>query len=384
MLPYETKILHGLTSKSFSNIETNRLPVALPKIVQLAEATGGKFTDDALCFSIMAGNATLVEDIVSKRTDRKMTGMNPIHLSVSYLFGSTACCSILQTLLRKCLGTVVDMYALDYSPLERLMVSIIRSHTSTPPQLVDVCFGRFPGDEVDICGRWSVEHSAIRDVLSDESGIASEWKHKFCNTSLQIVCHSLLQLLRIDILTSKQPLRGLFAKKCPFCNLQLEPFPLHTLVLTGWYLANNGTKNEDLFGIITLLLGMLKCGANLRLKAPISISALTPQVRGPNISTSKCDHQHLSANELTALLPQYPAPTKGSQGSLDWSGKTWSQSVMTGWLLLVPILKCSVIEVQTHLKPTPLGHAHHKSKPCFVTQTIGFHHIHFGKSKLDI
>jgi len=387
--PYETKILHGLASNSFSNIETNRLPVALPKIVQLAEATGGKFTDEALCFSIMAGNATLVKEIVSKRTDRKMTGMNPVHLSVSYLPGSTACCTILGTLLRKSPGAVADMDALGYTPLERLMVSIIRSHTSTPPQLVDARFDRFPGDEVDICGRWSAEHSAIRDVLSDGSGIPSEWKHKFCNTSLQIVCHSLLQLLAADISAYKRPLRGLFAKKCPFCNLQLEPFPLHTLVLTGWYLANNGTKDEDLFGIITLLLGMLKCGADPRLKAPISISALTPRVRGPNISTSKCDHQNLSADELAALLPQYPAPTQGSQGSLDWSGKTWSRSVMTGWLLLVAILKRSVIEVQTHLGPTrlgptPLRPTHLKSKPCFVTQTIGFHPIYFGKSKLGI
>jgi hypothetical protein len=97
--PYETKILHGLASNSFSNIDTNRLPVELPKIVQLAETSGGKFTDEALCFSIIAGNYTLVEEIASNQTFRNTTGM-AINLSVTYCSGSTACCNIINAILR--------------------------------------------------------------------------------------------------------------------------------------------------------------------------------------------------------------------------------------------------------------------------------------------
>ncbi|KAF8246419.1 hypothetical protein K440DRAFT_662174 [Wilcoxina mikolae CBS 423.85] len=350
--PYETKILHGLASNSFSNIESNRLPVALPKIVQLAETAGGKFTDEALCFSIMAGNRTLVGEIARKRTGRKITGINPIHLAVSYLPGSTACCSILRFLLKESLGTTVDMDALGYTPFECLMVSIIRSHTSTPPQLVDARFDRFPGDEVDICGRWSADHSAVRDVLSDASGIPFEWKHKFCNTSLQTACHCLTRLFAWDISAEDD------------------------LCVDCWYLANNGTKNEDMFGIIALLLCMLKCGADPRLKASISISALTLQVRNPYASPTKCDHQHLSADELAALLPQYPAPMQGPKNSSNWSGATWSRSIMTGWLLLVAILKRAVVGL---IGPTHVGVEY-----CSALHNNNFHLIYFGKSKLGV
>ena len=49
---------------------------------------------------------------------------------------------------------------------------------------------------------------------------------------------------------------------------------LHTLVIVAYHLVESGCKDEDLFGVIAVLLTLLVCGENPDLTAPISLDLL--------------------------------------------------------------------------------------------------------------
>ena len=265
---------------------------------------------EAVGFSIIAGNFELVEKLISKAHSSSvdLSLLYPFHLAISYLDGSKNCCNILALLYDWLPQGIqphkVPLNAFGHTTIDNLMIIILKSHTSTKPGFVDHTLAtesRFIGEEVDICGRWNAGSECYRDLLaSGRSSIPFDWKHKFCHTSAQAICHCLDTLIAHS---AGDPMlvtpSGLFLRYCQNCGQKLQLLPLHTLVLTAFQLARNGCHEEDLFGVLAVLLCLLSHGANPRATAHISISALL------DIESEEwCSHEELSPADLAEQVPE--------------------------------------------------------------------------------
>jgi hypothetical protein len=94
-------------------------------------------------------------------------------------------------------------------------------------------------------------------------------------------------------------------------------------VLTAFQLARNGCNQEDLFGVLALLLCLLSLGANPCTTAHISISALLDIE-----SEERCTHGELSPADLAEQVPE--AMTS-----------TWPLLARRGWQLFCFVLRKS-------------------------------------------
>lgn len=249
-------LVEGIATNRFSTINGSDLPVALPEVFQREEATKALGTE-ALGFAIMAGSPYLVEQILKNNGlfSKETSEIHAFDPTTSYLDGSKACCLILGSLCASSLQRLALPNRLDHSPFDNLMLTILRSNTSLAPDMVDSAFRgqkRFPGEEVDICGRWDAGSECYRQLL--ELGMPSvplEWKHKFCHTSIQVICYS------IRMLVGKWPRflaseSGLFVRHCDNCGLKLKLSPLHILILIILSLVEYGFQDEDRFGMLAV------------------------------------------------------------------------------------------------------------------------------------
>jgi hypothetical protein len=165
----------------------------------------------------------------------------------------------------------------------------------------------FPGNEVDICGRWDGELDVYRAfVNSGATSIPSGWKHKFCHTSIQAICHS-IYVLSFETLLQRS---GLFLKRCFCCGLKLEVSAMHTLVLTSFHLLNSGATDEDNFGMICCLLmltfsyGPRQLSGNDTFfeQSQISMDLLFEQ---HEIENEHCTHEELYPAEFASRLEDH-------------------------------------------------------------------------------
>jgi hypothetical protein len=330
--PFEEKIVSALQSNSFSSLPEGDLPFSAGQVASAASKSPNEILVESIGFSIIAGNIDLVAELVNKAKSSSvdLSLLYPFHLAISYLDGSKNCCNILDLLhvalpfdqkpLRKPLN------ALGHTTIDNLMIAILKSHTSTTPAFVDHSFAtesRFIGEEVDICGRWDADSECYRDLLaSGRSSIPFDWKHKFCHTSAQAICHCLDSLLfhgtESTILETPS---GLFLRYCPDCGQKLQLLPLHTLVLTAFQLARNGCNKEDLFGVLACLMCLLHHGADPCATAHISIAALLDIE-----SKERCSHEQLSPTDLAEQVPE--AMTS-----------TWPLPARRGWQLFCLVLR---------------------------------------------
>jgi hypothetical protein len=332
--PFEEKITSALQSNAFSSFAGDDLPFSAAQIASAASKSPSEILVEAVGFSIIARNFELLARLVERATLSKvdLSSLRPFHLAISYLDGSKTCCNILDVLHDVLLSEERPwknpFNALGHTVLDNLMITILKGHTSTSPGLVDHAFGtesRFVGEEVDICGRWDTDSECYRDLLaSGRSSIPFEWKHKFCHTSAQAICHCLDSLLEWS---SKEKIletpSGLFLRYCPHCGQKLQLLPLHTLVLTAFQLAHSGCQEEDLFGVLACLLCLLGHGIDPCATAHISIAALLDIE-----SDERCSHEDLSPIELAEKVPE--AITS-----------TWQLPARTGWRLFCLVLRYS-------------------------------------------
>ena len=222
------------------------------------------------------------------------------------------------------------MNDLGHTILDQLMIAILKGHTSCFPSVVDVHFKkdkRFAGEDVDICGRWDADSDCIRTLLARGiAGIPFEWKHMFCHTSAQTICHCIGTVFGPNWGPNINAPSGLFVRYCSSCGLKMELLPLHTLVLVGLHLSQSGCTEENLFGILACLLCMLSNGANPLMKAAISLQALLSDDAG-----SECNHEELDPAEFAErLLLSWP-----SMGT---------DELNIGWQVVCQVLKRSQSE----------------------------------------
>ena len=335
--PIEEKITTALQTNNFSTVPIGALPFSAAQVASAASKSPSEVLVEAVGFSIIARNFELVESLVRKAGSSSvdLSSLYPFHLAISYLDGSKTCCNILDIL--HCFiphekhPWKSPFNALGHTVLDSLMITILKGHTSTTPGFVDHALAtesRFIGEEVDICGRWDPDSECYRDLLaSGRSSIPFDWKHKFCHTSAQAVCHCLDTLLfygaREKILETPS---GLFVRYCTDCGRKLQLLPLHTLVLTAFQLAQNGCQGEDLFGVLACLLCLLHQGADPCATAHISIAALLDIE-----SNERCPHKELSPSDLAEQVPE--AITR-----------TWRMPARRGWYLFCLVLRKSFHE----------------------------------------
>ncbi|MCJ1381270.1 hypothetical protein MMC17_004379 [Xylographa soralifera] len=337
--PLQERLLNGLEHNQFSTTKTEMLAIDVPELIRASHSSDQRFLEESLGFAIIGRNHELVESLVEK-IDSEITGFYPYHLATTYLDGSRTCCNILSTLLNRLREKYrhTDTNNLGHTVFENLMITILRSHTSIRPTEVDDSLRdekRFPGEETDICGRWDADSECYRSLLAAGiSVIPFEWKHKFCHTSALTICHSLATLFdHSRYLFLKSPCE-LFSKHCTLCGLKAKLYPLHVTVLVAFNLAQYGTQDEDLFGMIAVILCILAMGAPQRYSISIPLSLyLGKEYSDPEVPNPACDHEKLNPAQLAASIP-------------DRYVQAWSEKAQTGWRVLCLILQVAQSEAQ--------------------------------------
>ena len=327
------KLCDNLQSNNFSNIERDKLPIAVDQIATAARRSPEELAIEAIGFTIMGRNVELLDEHLAKRAiDIDSSGLYPFHLAISYLDGAKTCCSILEILQMYRPLSLRKLYVNDlgHTILDQLMIAILKGHTSCSPSVVEVHFKkdkRFAGEDVDICGRWDADSDCIRTLLARGiAGIPFEWKHMFCHTSVQTICHCIGTIFGPDWGPNINASSGLFVRHCSSCGLKMELLPLHTLVLVGLHLSQSGCKGENLFGILACLLCMLSSGANPLMKAAISLQALLSDDAG-----SECNHEELDPAEFAEKL------------FISWPSMG-TEELKIGWQVVCQVLKRSQSE----------------------------------------
>ena len=326
---FTEKLCSNLDSNCFSTVDHDKLPVPPTHIARAAWRSPREIFKESLGFCIMSGNSKLLCSLLNSSVKLPDDPeFYPFHLAISYLDGSRGCCSILDTLVIFLPPSRFYVNALGHTMLDQLMINIIKSHTSCLPEVVDEALKstkRFEDQEVDICGRWDADSNCIRALAASRSAIIPvDWKHVFCHTSIQAICHCMGSIFGSapDIDWPS----GLFVKRCMHCGCKLQLLPLHCLLMTAYYLSTFGCENESLFGVVACLLCLLSYGSNPTLKADISTSTLFNEE-----DPIDCDHKSIGPCEL---LEQIRSRFESS----------WPLEIRHGWEILHQILKLSQAE----------------------------------------
>ncbi|KAK5101483.1 hypothetical protein LTR24_000539 [Lithohypha guttulata] len=331
--PIEERLVGALLSNSFSDVTEAQLPVPVSKVAKAAQRSPSDLLLESLGFAIMGRSVELVRSCLKKA--RKQTidvgTIHPLHIATSYLDGGRTCCLIIAELCAflRFKGRYRDCITNEHghTVLDNIFLSVLRSHSNAPLSVVEGSLGeraRYAGSEVDICGRWSADSHCYRILLaSGERTIPPTWKHKFCHTSIQAVCHTISILLRaLPTSTIKQS--GLFRHTCPnpSCGRRMQLGALHALVVVAMFLATYGCADEDLFGIIACYLCMTRAGVD-----PLEEACLSaPQILGFQ-TDDICIHAEMTPSELATQLRE------------KLSSITFGNAVTTGWNCLVTIMR---------------------------------------------
>ena len=323
----------SLETNQFSNIRTEELPLDVSQVLRSTPQGANEMLIEAVVFSITSRNDYALADLLDKAYTQKakLDHVHPCHLAATYLDGSRTCCNTLDHLFDMVEITNLEKAQLDdlgHTVIDKLLITVIRSHSSCIPGFVDRAWTqqhRFPGADVDICGRWDADSDCIRASLAAGNPmIPNDWKHKFCHTSAQTIFHCLISICEWDILLLSRS-SGLFVRRCTSsaCGLKLELQPLHAIIATAFLLAQYGMKGEDLFGMLACLLCTLSYGAKPLAKAAISLTALLEIDQ-----TDACDHEMLDAREFAEKIK-------------DQFYHSWPEDIMEGWDILLLVLERS-------------------------------------------
>ncbi|WQF82047.1 Putative Clr5 domain-containing protein [Colletotrichum destructivum] len=317
----------SFTRSQFSATSVDELPLSNEFIAQAVSKSPKELALDSLAFAIMSGNLESVSNLLESGCGIDIGTIHPYHLAASILDGGHTCCKVMNDLIRLLDDHPIALNNIDsdgHTVLDSLLISILRSHTNLAPFEVSTSFNhrtRFPGEERDICGRWDADSPTVRRLHKEgHARIPQQWKHNFCHSSVQAVCHSMLSIYVPSSAPKIDTLSGLFRRRCTECGLELKLGPLHVLVIVAFYLAQRGMDGETLFGAVACAVCLLVLGADANLKAELSVAELLNSAED-----NGCRHHPITAAGLAEQVPQ---------SMID----TWSPSCQTGWKCLSLVL----------------------------------------------
>ncbi|KAH7145520.1 hypothetical protein B0J13DRAFT_443133 [Dactylonectria estremocensis] len=320
----------SMINSNFTNTLADDLPLAQEMVVRSLESDPNALELDAWKLAIMAANTQLLEDLFTNNSCRlpeKIDAIHAFHLAAAFIDGGSKCCEVITALSNFFDPAYAFYHNVDnfgHTILDAFMVSILRSHTSLIPEFVSYGFhssGRFPGEEKDICGRWDADNPLIRQLFKDGfHRIPNKWKHPFCHTAVQAICHNIIAIFASPVSPKINALSGLFLRRCTECGMELKLGPLHVLIITAFYLAQSGMQGETLFGALAVMTCLLALGADDSLRVHVSVEEIL-EISG----SGECRHSSLSALELMQAIP-------------DTVVKGWTEDCQTGWICLLQTL----------------------------------------------
>ncbi|OTA83201.1 hypothetical protein M434DRAFT_400719 [Hypoxylon sp. CO27-5] len=327
-----TTLTQGFQQNIFTKIQPEKLPLAANSIANAIEKSPDEMQAEAFGFAIMSRNLDIIYEMIEEydgKLPEAMLAIYPFHLAAKFLDGAKACCLIMDSLAEGLQdSSSIGVNYVDssgHTVLDTLLITIMRSHSTVPFQALREGFSdqtRYPGQEVDPCGRWDADSPCIRRLFaSGNSSIPLQWKHMFCHTSIQAVCHSISAMFFLPQRPNINTLSGLFMRRCGHCGLELKLGPLHALVLVAFHLASNGMPGENLFGMVSCLV----CLLTLRADPCVAVEVSVPALIGRS-TIDECQHQRMNPAELaTQLILRKVEP--------------WAREVELGWKVLVAILQ---------------------------------------------
>ena len=317
----------SIANNTFSLTPADELPIATELISQTVQQDPDSLQVDACKVAIMAGNVNLVIDLLPKLHPEGIENIHPFHLAASFLDGGKTCCSMITALSSELGPGYIfrnNHDDLGHTVIDTFMIAILRSHTSVSPEHVSTRFNpphKFPAEEQDICGRWDPVSPAVRTLLRHGyPRIPTHWKHAFCHTAAQAICHSLIAILGSPVSPRINSLSGLFVRRCNTCGLELKLGPLHTLVVVTFHLAHRGLPGETLFGAMAMFVCLLSLGADASLKTTISVEDIFGQAK-----PDTCCHKPMDTADLIEAVPH------------DLVAQ-WSRDCQTGWACILQVL----------------------------------------------
>lgn len=180
---------------------------------------------------------------------------------------------------------------------------------------------------MDICGRWDASTANVRELFKQGyARIPPKWKHSFCHTAVQAVCHSTIAIFASPASPKINAQSGLFVRRCTACGLELKLDPLHALVVMAFYLAQMGMPGETLFGALAMMVCLLVLGADVSIKANISVDEILS-----SSDAGHCRHTPLSPLELMRAVPSSVI-------------NSWSEDCRIGWGCLIQVLAVAITE----------------------------------------
>ncbi|KAH9429578.1 hypothetical protein MCOR02_009314, partial [Pyricularia oryzae] len=328
----------GMTSGSFTKATTD-LPITSPTVSAALERSKDQLEAEAFAIAIASGNHDYLSGL--RRFDLecfsgKLGDLFPFHLAATHLRGATSCCLIADYLVGNMDGERsvqrLNRNDLSHTILDSLMITILRSHTSVSPAIVCEALGkagRFPGEGIDVCGRWDLDSPCVRRLFaSGRTSVPMSWKHPFCHTSVQAVCHFITALFSRPYSPDINLESGIFLWRC-CCGEKLRPRPLHTLVMVAYCLASHGAPGETLFGAIAVLTCMLVHNANPLDEADLAIPLLF--FPGGTPDTENCQHTPMTPIALAHALQGLPH-------------HQWTSEVRLGWDVFVMTMKLAAAQ----------------------------------------
>jgi hypothetical protein len=325
----------SINDGTFSLTPPDDVPISTELISQSVERDPELLRVEAWKIAIMAGNVDLLGRLYDEvyRPPDGIDDIYPFHLAASFLDGDHTCCGLI-TELSGALGPSYlffhDRDDLGHTGLDALMITVLRSHTTVSPEQVSTRFNpphRFPGEEKDICGRWDADSPAVRALFRHGyARIPNSWKHAFCHTSVQAVCHSIIAMLGSPASPRIDSLSGLFVRRCNNCGLELQLGPLHTLVVVAFYLAHLGMPGETLFGALAILVCLLSLGADATLRTVMSVQDILGRA-----DPGRCCHKPMDACDLMQEVPNELVAQ-------------WSPDCQTGWNCILQVLLLAKVD----------------------------------------
>lgn len=335
-------ITQGLQDNVFTKHQAEDVPIAIDQIVKTVSGSMKDAKVEAIGFAIMTRNLDALTDLLEEEdlNWEALRAISPFHLAARFLDGSKACCGLMWKLVTA-LGNETSIGVnytddLGITVLDTLFMTILRSHSSVSPASLETEFfapsSNFEGVDVDICGRWDADSPSVRHLhATGRKAIPHEWKHVFCHTSAQAVCHCLTAIFMDVWAPDINMASGLFHRRCQYCRSELRIGPLHAFVLVCFHLASAGRPGETLFGMLACLTCLLTLRADPSLSAEISI----PAILGLE-ETETCQHQPFNAAELASAMPSAVV-------------NAWTPEVKLGWEVIKEILNHCVREAQAKI-----------------------------------
>jgi hypothetical protein len=293
----------SITHNTFAADPPELLPLSSELISSSVQENPDILLVDAWRMAIMAGNSDLLWKMFDEHGEEapdEIERIHPLHLAATYMSGATSCCLVFHELPFYLGASFAFHHNIDdmgHTILDTLMLTILRSHTHVKPSEVSRSFhntARFPGEEKDICGRWDVDTPAVREMLRrGHARTPGSWKHPFCHTSAQTICHSITAVFASPAAPRINITSGLFIRHCGNCGLELKLGPLHVLVMVALHIADARIAGETMFGALSVLVCLLKVGADASLSTMMSVEVVLGQTL-----PETCHHTPQNAAEL--------------------------------------------------------------------------------------